>query len=221
MAGARAVGTLGRWWCLALAGVVWSIAPGCGAAPERPTRPEPPTAAPAEDSSFVGVEACRSCHPGPWKVWLASRHARASVTLHTALAPAFAARLGRTGDGFAQDPICLGCHGVGLVDGRPPAWAEAGYQPSEGVTCEACHGPGGRHVEAASAKRTGSALVAGLRAEPRACLDCHQEMPSHAHERRIHYDPEKFSGMIRHGKEPPSPAAPASSGSGAPHPGGM
>jgi hypothetical protein len=217
MAKAR-VSTRGRWEWLALIVLARSTGPGCGAAPARPAGPPAASPAPTEDSSYVGVQACRSCPPGPWKVWLSSRHARASVTLHTELAPAFAARMGQADEELEQDPRCLTCHGVGLIDGRPPARVEAGYQPSEGVTCEACHGPGGRHVEAAQAKRTEGALVAGLRGEPRACLDCHQEKPSHAHERRIPYNSETFAGMIRHGKEPPPPAAPAA---GPPHPGGM
>lgn len=202
----------------------------CSGPPERlatMVRTAAPAAAarPADEALFVGVEVCRDCHLTSWRVWVSSRHARSSVALHTELAPAFAARMGMPEmESYQQAPGCLGCHGVGLVDGQPPGAAGPGYQVGEGVTCEACHGPGGRHVEAVKGGKRGPVALAGLRVAPRDCLDCHLDKPSHAHERRIPYTAEAFAEKIRHGHEPETsattslPAAPRPAGA---HPGGI
>lgn len=155
-----------------------------------------------EATPYVGVLVCRDCHPTAWRAWLGSRHARSVVALHTGMAPGFAARMGMPEmPSYQEVRNCLGCHGVG-VQGETVAAGTAGFHPQEGVTCEACHGPGGRHVAAAQRKLARPDLVAGLRASPRDCLECHADKPSHEHERRIPFDSISFSEKIRHGLEP-------------------
>ncbi len=87
--------------------------------------------------AFIGIDACRKCHDSTsigsqYKIWAATPHAKAYQTLLTEGAKA----AGKT-NGIAEpqkDIKCLSCHATG--SGKNPQIV------SEGVGCEACHGPG-------------------------------------------------------------------------------
>ena len=82
---------------------------------------------------------------------------------------------------YTHDPICLACHttGYGLVGGfssieKTPHMA--------GVTCEACHGPGGGYVDTVMSRSkpeflTQDAVQRGLKYPPteETCRVCHNE----------------------------------------------
>jgi hypothetical protein len=110
----------------------------------RRTVTAPRTAAPA----YVGADACRQCHHEAWIVWSRSAHAHAQWRLTTG----WARELGRARPRYADlvdpaaDPRCVQCHRTGATD--PDHVRLAGRDPAEGVGCEACHGPGSRHVAA-------------------------------------------------------------------------
>lgn len=86
------------------------------------------TAAPTD---FVGAPVCHRCHTEVHAAWEADPHAQAFATL--AATESWNA------------PECLACHttGYGVVTG-----SQQGLPAPEfwNVQCEACHGPGGRHV---------------------------------------------------------------------------
>ncbi|MEB2313374.1 MAG: multiheme c-type cytochrome [Sorangiineae bacterium] len=81
-------------------------------------------------SGYVGVEVCTSCHSAARKFWDGTRHARAYATLS------------REHKEFNLD--CVGCHVTGY--GEPGGSTVSHVDKLENVQCEACHGPGSRHV---------------------------------------------------------------------------
>lgn len=76
----------------------------------------------------LGVEPCRACHAEEVASWEEGPHAGAMKTLKR--------------KGSHRDAGCVACHAVARVEAPKKA---ADYYP-EGVGCEACHGPGEKHV---------------------------------------------------------------------------
>lgn len=100
---------------------------------------------------YVGSEICGSCHAQAVAAWRNSAHARAWDTIRK--------------DDHDRISLCHQCHttgyqqpGGGALNRLPPKLAAVG--------CEACHGPGGRHV--------GDPKQAGLtRSSEESCRSCH------------------------------------------------
>ena len=92
----------------------------------------------------------------PHTVWKKSQHARA----FEALKPA-----------EQKDPKCLGCHVTGyrIVQEVSPK--------TEGVQCEACHGPASEYIKIHPRKDKEGARKAGMIAQPdpAACKSCHNK----------------------------------------------
>lgn len=120
------------------------------------------------------------------------------------------------GIGPAQSaPQCLGCH-VGLVPDRKPG---PGFQISDGVGCEACHGGAERYIAshaAVGATPASNALAGMIRldvAQTRAglCLDCHfgsnrpGQFANHqimaAGHPRLRFELDLFTSLQRHHDE--------------------
>jgi hypothetical protein len=125
---------------------------------------------PPGGASYVGSEACSSCHPSAFETWKGSRHGHALESLLP--------------DERHLDPDCLQCHstGMGFRSGyagreKTPALARVG--------CEACHGAGSEHV----AKLGRSKLSTQVQ-----CLQCHDA------ENSPHFLREEYWPRIAHGK---------------------
>jgi len=89
--------------------------------------------APPGDASYVGADACRKCHVEQYESWQNSAHNRSLEIL--------------VDTGKQHRPECLRCHTTGF--GEASGFVDADSTPlMAAVTCEACHGPGSRHVEA-------------------------------------------------------------------------
>lgn len=102
---------------------------------------------------YVGLAACRTCHPARHRAWLETRHAKAYQTL---------------ADRKREfDPECVVCHAVAFeCEGDVIDWkALEGFT---NVQCEACHGPGSLHVQSEGGEKllTGRGLLV-------ACARCH------------------------------------------------
>ncbi len=129
---------------------------GLGHATERHGAPAAATPAAGADAapSYLGSSACGACHAPALAFWKTTKHARALSAL---------ARVGRD-----RDPSCVGCHVTGYLQG---GWTLASKPPQPtlaGIGCEACHGPGRAHVEAADKRKSTT------RAVPEAvCRGCH------------------------------------------------
>jgi hypothetical protein len=88
--------------------------------------------------SFVGSQACATCHAADFARWQKSKHEHAFDAL-TKVASKPALR--------QHDPECVSCHvtGFGLKGGYDGAMATRQFR---NVNCENCHGPGSAHVAA-------------------------------------------------------------------------
>lgn len=97
---------------------------------------------------MVGAARCGECHKAAYQVWQAGAHARAHESLE-----------GKQG----QDPRCTQCHG-------------SGAQPTSGVQCEACHGPGRHYAFRYVMRDKVLNRIVGLDdPNEKTCLRCHTD----------------------------------------------
>ena len=131
--------------------------------------------------SYVGSERCRACHSagehgGPYGVWSGGRHSGAFHTLTTDQAKGLAASREVYSD--ITDPSveyrCLKCHIIGPQD--PGARFADGFDRTEGVGCEACHGPGSAYI-APEIMTDRAAFLAngGIIPDELTCRSCHRD----------------------------------------------
>ena len=119
-------------------------------------------------ADYVGADACKDCHAAIFTAWSRTKHARALDKLQPA---------DRAGG------KCNGCHATGPAD----AIVDEGDKPTHpNVQCEACHGPGRRHAEAAIG---GVSEVRTTKVEETSCTRCHNETSPH-------YKPFYYQAMV-------------------------
>jgi len=129
---------------------------------------------------LVGAPSCKMCHKAKtgdqWKIWTESAHASAFETLASEEAKKIAADKG-LGDPQKEE-ACLKCHTTHAFLGKDTVVATKNkYKDSEGVGCEACHGPGSDYkkkkimVDSEAAKAAGLLMVK----EEAHCAKCHNE----------------------------------------------
>jgi cytochrome c554/c'-like protein len=111
----------------------------------------PPPAA-SDQATYIGIDACAACHPGPRQVWLGTRHSHA----YTAISSQFKE--------FNLD--CVSCHVTGYE--RPGGSTVTHVDKLRDVQCEVCHGPGSRHAIDPSDR---SRIIASPPAST--CVGCH------------------------------------------------
>ncbi len=112
-----------------------------------------PPPVPEGQAGYVGVAKCSECHAEERKVWDATPHSKAYVTLSK--------------DFKEFNLECVSCHVTGY--GKAGGSTVAHNEPLRGVQCEECHGPGSLH--AADPSKKGSIVV---RPEPNSCVTaCH------------------------------------------------
>lgn len=142
---------------VALTGVV--IATGVAARQSSAQSPHSPSVPTVAAADYVGAAVCKDCHGAIYDAWEKTKHSRAL----TKLTPT--ERAGGK---------CIKCH----VTGSPEMIAAQGDNPSfPNVQCEACHGPGLRHVEAA---KTGDTVTdRPTHTEEETCTKCHNETSPH------------------------------------------
>jgi hypothetical protein len=107
-------------------------------------------------SDYVGAATCTACHEAQAAQWAGTPHAAAFTTL-----------LERSRQGV---PGCFACHVTGY--GQPTGYRAIADRGLRHVQCEACHGPGSRHLEdpaPLNIVRTPPATV---------CRECHDEKHS-------------------------------------------
>lgn len=110
-----------------------------------------PKMATATGATYVGNEACYSCHQEDARIWKASKHSHAMHTLEVVK--------------HEVDPECVSCHSVGFK--YKSGYVDQATTPKlADVGCESCHGPGSAHV-----KNTKLPLKAN---GEKACEGCHK-----------------------------------------------
>jgi hypothetical protein len=111
----------------------------------------PPPPGP-DQATFIGIDACTTCHAAPRAVWNGTAHAKAYATLSAQ---------------FKEFNLeCVGCHVTGYE--RPGGSTVTHVDKLRDVQCEVCHGPGSKHALNPSDK---AAIIA--RPPPNGCLECH------------------------------------------------
>lgn len=116
-------------------------------------------------AKYIGTKKCRSCHLKQHKTYRKSKHYKTFDQLK---------------DAEKKDPKCLKCHTTGY--GKPGGFVSEDKTPDlKSTGCEACHGPGSAHAEAAK-----DAPEEGKWEDPNypnviaaACIGCHNPHVSH------------------------------------------
>lgn len=142
-----------------MGGMLIAMAPEAMAAPE-----------------LVGSASCKSCHRkigDPYKIWLDSAHSKAFETLASEESKKIAAEQG-LGDPQKEE-ACLKCHVTKSFLGGAPVAKKTKYADTEGVGCEACHGPGSLYKKKSVMKDHDAAVEAGMVMDKTAesCTKCH------------------------------------------------
>lgn len=101
-----------------------------------------------EGGNFTGTKVCQACHMsnkigGQYKIWKESPHAKAYQVLLTDEGIKRAAAKGIQNP--QDDKNCLQCHSP--ITEVSTIYVGPKFEASEGVGCEACHGPGEKHSE--------------------------------------------------------------------------
>jgi len=125
----------------------------------------------------MGAASCKGCHNLPktgkqFDKWIASKHAHTYHLLASDQSKALAKEM-KIKDAQKSEK-CLKCHVTGY--GVPDSLLGAKYSVEEGVTCEACHGPGEKYKPMKIMKNKELSLANGL-IEPteEVCVTCHNK----------------------------------------------
>ena len=132
-------------------------------------------AASVEGAEYVGNNKCKMCHINEYKSWQTLDHAKAMETLRSgdkAKIDEMAGRLNvKLSGSAAENEACIGCHSVGYQLGGYPAPSDSSKNVSlAAVGCEACHGPGSKHVSAEKSVKKN--FINGKPGEAM-CKNCH------------------------------------------------
>jgi len=154
--------------------MVWALAPAAASddvAGEASDGAAPPA------HKYAGATKCRSCHRkepigNQYGVWEASKHAKAFETLASEKALRWAREAGVADP--QTDDRCVKCHIAG--HGAPPEMLSRRYKREEGVSCEACHGPGWDYRKKKIMIDRELAISKGLVPQSEAvCTTCHND----------------------------------------------
>ena len=130
----------------------------------------------AQKFKYIGAAKCKMCHNKPatgeqFKVWSAAPHANAFKSLSSPKSLEYA-----KANGIADpttEASCLACHSTYAA---APEGLRASITPTEGVSCESCHGPGSAYKTPSVMKDQEFALEKGLiLATEAVCKSCHNE----------------------------------------------
>ncbi len=138
---------------------------------------------------FTGVNKCKKCHKKKkegeqFKIWKASKHAKAYETLASDDSKKYAKEMGIDNPQQAKD--CLICH-VTAFDAPKELLAKK-FKIEDGVQCERCHGPGKDYGKKKVMKKISKEMAASNKTESATaektglthpteemCLQCHVE----------------------------------------------
>ena len=126
----------------------------------------------AQDFDYIGAAKCKMCHKSQYKTWSTKSHAKAYEVLGSDEAKATAKAL-KLGDP-QKEPQCLKCHTA--AGHSPDAVLGKKYSNEDGVTCEACHGPGSVYKKKTIMKDREKAIASGLTIPTEeVCRKCHND----------------------------------------------
>lgn len=134
----------------------------------------------ADKPEYVGADKCKTCHKAEkngqqFKLWSEKKHAQAYKDLKSDQAKKKVEVMG------VKDPLkdekCLSCHSTAFGMKN----IAASLKIDEGVSCEACHGPGSLYKKITVMKDKKAAMAVGmLEANEATCKQCHKaDTPGH------------------------------------------
>lgn len=128
-----------------------------------------------EGATYVGANKCKMCHSKQFKAWSGTKHASALANMAKADPKAVAEmaehlKIELKGPAAKNDE-CVACHVTGFkLAGGYPAPDSTRHANLSMVGCEACHGPGSKHLASTKESRKTSinrAVGASM------CMQCH------------------------------------------------
>ncbi len=109
-----------------------------------------PTADPTDGATHVGEKACKKCHFGQHRTWKKMKHAQTWTGLEKYLA----AEHRGTNRKDAEGRQCTSCDVTGYGQAARGGFKSVADSPHLlSVQCEACQGPGSKHIEAGTKVR--------------------------------------------------------------------
>ena len=95
---------------------------------------------------YLGVKKCKKCHLKQFKSWKKTKKSKTFELLAAGTAAEAKKKAGLDpAKDYTKDKTCLPCHTTGY--GKPGGYGKSKVDKYlQGVTCEACHGPGGDFV---------------------------------------------------------------------------
>lgn len=126
-------------------------------------------------AQYVGSSKCKTCHMKEYNSWKTTPHAAALTRLASApdssIAKMAAALKVELKGAAAKEGTCITCHVTGYeLPGGYVAADTAKAAVLSGVTCESCHGPGGKHITAPLAQK--KTMISGT-VTAAMCTQCH------------------------------------------------
>lgn len=101
----------------------------------------------AAQHDYVGVDGCKKCHIKEWRSWQETKMANTWEVLKPGERAEAKKEAGLDPDkDYTTDETCVRCHVTGY--GEEGGWVDIETTPGlAGVSCEACHGPGGTYTQ--------------------------------------------------------------------------
>jgi len=135
----------------------------------------------AQEYKYIGAPKCKMCHNKPatgdqFGKWSAAPHSQALKSLSNQASLDYAKKNGIADP--TKEASCLKCHSTfHAVDAK----LRQGIQPTEGVSCETCHGPGSAYKSPTIMKSQEQSIKNGLIIpDKKLCETCHNpENPFH------------------------------------------
>ncbi|MBU0634540.1 MAG: cytochrome c family protein [Candidatus Omnitrophica bacterium] len=116
---------------------------------------------PAGQSAYAGADKCKVCHPQQYEDYSDRQFNKAWKVLKM-----------RSED---KNPQCLKCHTTGYGKGGFVSEAETPHLASK--QCEACHGPGAKHMGNPASVEQKQRLQSSVKQN--VCIECHICMKTH------------------------------------------
>jgi hypothetical protein len=134
-----------------------------------------------EKPAYGGVATCKACHMttksgAAFKKWQAGPHSKAFETLKNAQSKEIAAKMGI--DDPTTADACLKCHVT--AHGVDASLIGPKFSIEEGVSCEACHGPGSLYksrkvMQDITDGKVDGATLGLIEPTEEVCVSCHNE----------------------------------------------
>lgn len=132
------------------------------------------------EPEYLGMKGCKICHKSSkrgnqYEKWEKGPHSGTYTQLASEESKKIAEKAGVKGDPQEADE-CLECHITAF--GVDKKLLGKGYKKEEGITCEACHGPGSDYKSSHKKEATlEDAKKAGFVAKPdeESCKKCHNK----------------------------------------------